>query len=180
MTSPFSSRLTKTFIFLLAVGGIVWLGASLTHMIIGYDAFQSGTLLLKDQPEAARLQTIRLYTLLGALADWSFLVCSIGAVGTIVLLGKVFKQYGWLMMCAVLFVLLVPVEAWIAWNNFRLFMLFDAGSGASLAPAAEIVDVFLHRQQNVVLNVCSGLALLSGFTIVTLAVWRPLHKHESR
>lgn len=179
MTSPFASRLTKTFLFLLAIGGVVWLGSSLVRMVVGFDVFVAGTLQVKDQADIARLQTIRLYTLLGMWTDWSFLLCTIGVIGMIVLLGKTFKRYGWMMMCAILFVLVVPVQAWISWDDFKLFMLFDGVSGASLAPTAEIVDVFLRRQQNVILNICSGLALLSGFTIITLAAWRPLHRNES-
>lgn len=179
MNTPFASRLTKTFIFLLVLGGVVWLGSSVVRMVVGFDVFVPGTLQVKEQAEVARLQTIRLHTLLGMWTDWSFLVCTIGVVGTIILLGRTFKRYGWMLMCAVLFVLVVPVQAWVAWYDYRVFMLFDGVSGASLAPTAEIVDVFLQRQQNAILNICSGLALLSGFTIVTLAVWRPLHRYES-
>jgi len=179
MTYPFASRLTKTFLFLFVIGGVVWLGSSLVRMVVGFDVFVAGTLQVKEQAEVARLQTIRLHTLLGMWTDWSFLLCAIGATGSIFLLARTFKRHGWMLMCAILFLLVVPVQAWVAWYDFRLFMLFDGASGASLAPPAEIVDVFLRRQQDVVLNICSGLALLSGFTIVALAVWRPLHRHES-
>ena len=48
----------RVFLSLFAVGGVIWLGASIARMVVGFDVFVPGTLVFKPtQSEACLLYT---------------------------------------------------------------------------------------------------------------------------
>ncbi len=170
-----SSRWFKVFVTLFALGGAVWFGTSITRMVVGFDVFVPGTLELKPtHSEEVRLHTIWLFTLLGGWTGWSFGVAAVGGAGTAFLLRSYFRTHGFLMMATVLFVLLVPVQAYVAWEDYHLWTLFDRTTGMPLAQPAEILRVFLHRYTTTAVNVMIGMSMLAAVTILLVLTLRPL------
>jgi hypothetical protein len=177
---PFDSRVFRFFLSLFAVGGVIWLGASIARMVVGFDVFTPGTLVFKTtQSEDVRLHTIWLFTLLGGWTGWSFLVATIGGVGVITMARRSFRTHGWLLMAAILFVLIMPVQGFVAYEDYRLWTLFDRTTGMPLAQPAEIIAAFLHRYTNTAVNIMLGMAMLSALTIILLCTVRPLHRNRT-
>ena len=103
----------KIWTTLFALGGVLWLGASVARAVIGFDAFVPGTTELKAaQTETMLMHTIWLYTLLGGWTGWSFGVALIGAIGSLFTHMKTFKRQGWKMMTAIFVALLIPAQVW--------------------------------------------------------------------
>lgn len=176
MQSPFSSRTTQFFLFLFILGGSIWFGSAVARTIVGYDLFIPGTLTMKDQAEAVRIQTIRLHTLLASWTDISFALFGLSGIALIVRLRHLFRERGWMLMCSLLFLLMLPAGGWTAWEDYHAYTLFDRVTGVALAPAEEIINVFLRRQQNVAFGVLSGLTGLSAVSLILIGAFRPLHR----
>jgi hypothetical protein len=163
-----SSRWFKLFITLFTLGGVVWFGTSITRMVVGFDVFVPGTLELKTtHSEEVRLHTIWLFTLLGGWTGWAFGVAT-------VMLRSQYRTHGYLMMATILFALLIPVQAYVAWQDYTLWTLFDRTSGMPLAQPAEILRVFLYRYTTTAVNVMIGMSMLAALTILLVLTLRPL------
>lgn len=165
----------KLWLTLFALGGIIWLGASIARAVIGFDAFVPGTTDLKvAQTETMIVHTVWLYTLVGGWTGWSFLVAAIGGTGSVLSYRKHFKANGWMMMSTILGVILLPAQGWAISQDITLWSLFDSATGIPLAPPKEILDVFLHRVTDVASGIVTGLSFLIALSIASLFVWRPL------
>ncbi|MBU3699262.1 MAG: hypothetical protein FGM33_04520 [Candidatus Kapabacteria bacterium] len=170
------SKSTKFFLLLLLLGGVVWIGGGIARMVVGYSVFVPGTLewnpALSDQ---ARIQSVWLYTLLGGWTDWSWAAATVGGLGVIVSLRSQFRRHGWLLMSAILFVLILPVQAYVASEDYRLWMYFDRLTGLPLAEPGEIERIFLLRFSSTLVNVLVALSMLASITIIALGALQPLH-----
>jgi len=171
----FSGWPFRVFLSLFAVGGVIWLGASIARMVVGFDVFTPGTLLFKaTQSESVRLHTIWLFTLLGGWTGWSFLATTVGGLGTALIVRTAFATHGWMLMAAILLLLLIPVQAYVAWEDYQLWTFFDRSTGMPLAQPAEIIAVFLQRYTNTAVNIMLGMSLLAAVTLILFCTIRPL------
>jgi len=179
MATPSFRPLLKFFTSLFALGGVVWLGASLARMAIGFDAFVPGTITLKtSQSETMLVHTVWLFTLLGGWAGWSYAAAVIGGIGAFLLSMRDWKRNGWIVMCGILMVLTIPGQVWVILRDIELWGLFDASTGLALASPEDVRALFLQRMTSVVASVISGLTLLIAATVVLLLVWQPLRRPE--
>lgn len=174
---PFSSRLFQACFLLFALGGTIWLGTTLAKTLVGFDIFVPGTLTVKPtQTEAVRLQTVWLYTLLCGWSTWAFAGATIGAIGCSYLLRSAFRSHGWLLMIAILFFMIVPLQGYLTIEDFELWTKFDRISGMPLAQPFEILSTYQARATNSLLNVFNGVSLLIGVTVIVVGGIRPLHR----
>lgn len=179
MQSAKPSPLTNLFLTLFAIGGVVWLGASIARYVVAYDAFVPGTTELKSiHTEEVRLRIVWLFTLLGGWTGWSFAAAFVGAVGIALGTARSWKREGWLFMSMILFILIAPAQGWMIWQDYSMWKLFNLDTGAPLAAASEIIAVFSRRMTEVSSSVINGLSFLSALTIVLLIVWRPFRRSE--
>ncbi len=169
------SRSTKFFLLLLLLGGVIWIGAGIARMVVGYSVFVPGTLEWNTvQSDAARLQSIWLYTLLGGWTGWSSAAAVIGGIGSMINLRSYFRRHGWLVMASILFCLVIPIQAYIVSEDYRLWTFFDAASGMPLALPKDIFGIFLSRFTSPVVNVLVAMSTLALVTIVCLGALQPL------
>ncbi len=176
----FTTRTFRVLLLLFVAGGALWLGGSVARMIVGFDVFTPGTLEFRSsQTEDIRIHTIWLFTILGGVAGWCFLACAVGGVGLIATGRRMFRTHGWMMISAILFVLIIPVQAYIAWEDYQLWTLFDRNTGMPLASTADIVAKFMARYTNTAVNMLLGLSLLSALTIIVFTSLRPLQQQKS-
>jgi len=177
---PFRSRTTQFFLTLFILGGLVWLGGSVIRTVIGFDVFVPGTLSFKpEQTDVVRMNTVRLYALTGPWTSWGFATCFLGGIGLIVALRSSMRRFGWLLMSAILFVIIIPIEGYLIWKDYQLVLYFDRATSAPLASVSEIFTVFLTRFQHQLLNMASGFAFFAAITLVLCTTFRPLHRYES-
>lgn len=177
---PFRSRTTQFLLTLFVLGGLLWLGGSVIRTVIGFDVFIPGTLQFKpEQTDAVRMNTLRLFAQTGPWTSWGFAAAFLGGVGLIIACRKRMHAWGWLMMSAILFLLIAPIEGYLMWKDYQLILYFDRATGAPLASMSDIFSVFLQRFQNLIVNMASGFAFFAAVTIVLFTTFRPLHRYES-
>ena len=174
MTGP-TRRVWKFALLVLIIASIFWLGAINIRALIGNDMLKTGTLDLEDylDPEAER-EIYRLLSFSSLVVIISYAVVLVS--GTMFLATSPFRlrEQGWLMMCAILFYLFVPVELFTMYlDGEMIYKEFFTTAGNSV-----FRELFLARAG--ALSGAPVLATLCYYTIIALAVFRPFIRTPSQ
>jgi hypothetical protein len=168
------SRSNKFALLLLIFGAVFWLGAINIRAIIGnellnYDQFNFRTAIPPDR-ENALFQMMANASIVIAVSYFVVLVSAIWFLKTTTLK---FKQNGWLIMSTMLFFVFVPVEAYTNYLDIKFTILFHSNPPNH----DDLLRIFGKR-----LGALSGvpiIALLCYYTIIGLAIFKPLTKKPS-
>jgi len=163
------SALEKSSLFVISAGTVCWLGGINVRAMIGFALLQFGTLEFKPNIHPTIERTIfSLVAQTSLIVNISYVLVVISAVVYLRTTRFVLKKEGWLMISAILFFVFVPVEIYTMVLDVRMWLLDMAGSN----DLVEFRKLFIHR-----LAALSGvpmIALLSYYTIIGLAIVRPL------
>lgn len=182
MKSPFASWATRLVLVVVVVGGTLWFGGSIIRIVIGNEAFVPFTAPLvfrPEQSEAARLSIIRMYVTASGWTGWAFGCAGLAALVAMWRLRPAFRQRGWLLMCSLLILLVLPMQGWLLFQDYSLAQYFDGVTGLPSAKDVEIAHAFRNRVGGLAENVVTGITMLSSLTVIILACLRPLERHES-
>ncbi len=162
---------TKISLALFIIGAIVWLGAVPVRAAIGNELLEFGTINFKQNlsPEIER-ELYRLLSYTTLLTMSGYVVALASAVIFVKTTTLSYKQHGWLLMCAILFFMFVPVELFTLTLDWKIIGLNFWGSWELV----EFRKAFIAR-----FTALAGvplIALLSYFTIIVVAAWQPLKK----
>ena len=163
--------ITKIALLVIVLGAIVWLGGLNIRALIGFDMLEVGTLDFKPNihPYVER-------SILGLIAQGSMIInisyVFVWIAGIVFLATTTLrlKENGWLMMCAILFYLFTPVEVYTMVLDTKMWYLNAIGSN----DLVEFRILFIHR-----LAALAGvpmIALLSYYTAIVIAVFRPMRR----
>lgn len=176
----FHSRFSRLILSIFVLSSLLWIGFSIARLVVGYDAFIAGTVTLKPKlSQPVLLQTIWMYTNLGMWTTVTYFIAAVMGLILIPLNRMWLKSYGWFMMSAILFVILIPVQVFLIDADLHLWSFFDYRTGMALAQPAEIIAVFSQRFSNQAIGITTTMAILAGITIVLFTTMRPLH-HSSK
>ncbi len=169
------SRTAKISLFLMIVGGAVWVGGVNIRAIIGVDLLDFGTIEFKPNihPLVER-EVFRLIALSSIVVMIAYTVTLTSSIVFLRTTSLAFKENGWLMMSAILFYLFVPVEVYTMILDGKMVYLDFVLSSNDLV---EFRKLLIHR-----LAALSGvpiIALFCYYTIIALAVFQPLKKPSS-
>lgn len=163
--------LEKSSLFLIAAGTVCWLGGINVRAMIGFALLQFGTLEFKSNIHPTIERTIfSLVAQSSIIVNIAYVVVLGAAIVYLRTSRLEFRKEGWLMISALLFFLFVPVEIYTMVLDVRMWLLDMSGSN----DLVEFRKLFIHR-----LAALSGvpmIALLSYYTIIVLAVFRPLRR----
>jgi hypothetical protein len=172
----FSSRFSRIVLSLFVLASSIWLGLAVARLAVGYDAFVAGTVTLKQKlSQPVLLQTIWLYTSLGMWTTIAYATAAATGLLVLWLVRQSFRTHGWVLMSAILFVILIPAQAYLIDADLLLWSFFDYHTGMPLAQPGQIINVFTSRFSNQAIGITTSLVLLSGITIVLFTTMRPLH-----
>ncbi|MDE3057183.1 MAG: hypothetical protein KGJ59_04420 [Bacteroidota bacterium] len=164
-------RITKISVLLLIVSAIVWLGAVNVRAIIGYELLQPRALeFLPNLDKEFEREIFHLLSYSSLLIIGAYVVTFFSAVVFLSTTSLKLKMNGWLLMSAILFFMFSPVEFYTLYLDGRMAFL----ELLTTPDMMELRRLFLHRVA--ALAGVPLIALLSYYTIVALAVWKPLTK----
>jgi hypothetical protein len=169
---------SKIFLTLLVFGVILWLGGSLVRMSTAYDIYVpfSQMELKADYSDTARLHTVKLFAMGALYTGIGFSSAFFGFVLLGFYLRKQLKQYGWLFMALVLFILSAPWGFYEMYLDIQLnFAIMDKGITFD---SATINDLFVTRFSK--LSFWPVLSYMAAITGVLTLVWRPLNKYTGK
>jgi hypothetical protein len=162
---------TKLFLTLFLLGAIVWLGALSTRAMLGNELLQFGTIELKTNLDPSfERELYRIISYATIIVMGGYCAALIGAIGFVATATVAWKQHGWLLMCAILFFIFVPVELWSLKLDWKMIGLNFWGDW----PLEEFRKAYLRR-----LTALSGLPVIANLTyysIIVIAVWRPFER----
>ena len=165
-------RLSAKFsLTLLILAGIVWLGGINIRALIGDALVHTGTVefLPNLEPHAER-QIYSLLAVTSIVVNLSYCIVFLSAIFYLRTTRLKLKEHGWLMMCAILFFLFSPAEFYMMtldWNFIQAELF-------SSTDISQLRELFIKRIA--ALRGVPVIATLTYYTIVILAIWRPLRK----
>jgi hypothetical protein len=164
---------TKLFLTLFLFGAVIWLGALSTRAMLGNELLQFGTIELKTNLEPSfERELYRIISYATLLVMGGYAAALVGAIGFVATTTVRWKQHGWLLMCAILFFLFVPVELWSLKLDWKMIGLNFWGDW----PLEEFRKAYLRR-----LTALSGLPVIANltyYTMIVIAVWRPFEQRN--
>ena len=174
MTHIQESRSSKIALTLLVISAIFWLGGINIRTLIGnelldYDQFDFRTSLPPDR-ENTLFQMISNASLVVVIG---YVIVLISAIWFIATTKLKMKENGWLLMSAILFFMFVPVEIYTNYLDVRFMILYHQGPPNH----DELLKLFGER-----IGAFRGvpvIAMLCYYTIIPIAVFRPLRKQKA-
>lgn len=168
------NRLSKIFLYLSLLSGILWMGSYLTRLFISYRLFEAEGLALKSNITPESLEGI-LFTLLPAVtATFILYIIFIASFVLFLIASKIsLKKNGWLFITALIIFVTLPFEVYLMWAiDWDLISILN--SGAINANAA----VALIKERITVLSSFPLIELFSYFAIVYFILFQPLTSAE--
>jgi len=169
--TPSRSAVEKTSLFVIAAGTVCWLGGINVRAMVGFALLQFGTLEFKSNIQPTIERTIFSFVAqTSIIVNVAYVLVVIASIAYLRTTRLQFRREGWLMISALLFFMFVPVEVYTMVLDVRMWLLDMSGSN----DLVEFRKLFIHR-----LAALSGvpmIALLSYYTIIALAIVRPLRR----
>lgn len=173
MTQIPQSRSNKIALTILIAGAVFWLGGINIRALVGnellnYDQFDFRTSIPPDR-ENTLFQMICNSSLVIVI---SYFFVLFSAIWFLVTTKLKMRQNGWLLMCSILFFIFVPAEIYTYYLDVKFIVLFFSGP-----PNHDgLLKIFGER-----LGALSGVPVIAMFcyyTIIPIAVFRPLRKKD--
>lgn len=169
------SKTAKFWLFLLIVSAIFWLGGINIRAIIGndllnYDEFSFRTGIPPDEEN----WIFRMLSFSSIFIMSSYAVVLASAIAFLKTAKLNFKQNAWLLMCSILFFVFVPVEIYTYYLDIKFYLLYLTNPPNH----DELLKIFGER-----IGFLKGvpyIAVLSYYTIILIAVFRPLTKTKEQ
>ncbi len=169
----------RVALFVMIIGGVIYLGGSAARAIIGNDLVEIGTLKFRqDIPFDAEKEIYNLLARTSLLIVFGYFLA---LVGFITFLSKArirMKKHPNVMMAVILFALFIPVEVYTSYLDLRFFVSFvdfqlQLFLGADPGPLRdEMRRLFVERVSG--LGGLSVIAMLSYYSAVGVLVFRPI------
>ncbi len=169
----------RVALFVMIVGGILYLGGSAARAIIGNDLVEIGTLKFRqDIPFDAEKE---IYNLLARTSLLTVFGYTLALIGFVIFLFKAkirMKRYPNIMMAVILFAMFIPVEFYTSYLDLRFFVSFvdfqlQLFLGADPGPLRdEMRRLFVERVSG--LGGLSVIAILSYYSAIGALVFRPI------
>jgi len=163
------TKISKISSVILIIAAIVWLGGLNIRAMVGFDMLQMGTLDFKPNIHPYVERTVfSLIALSSIVIDIAYGIVWLAGILWLKTTKLSMRKNGWLMMSAILFYMFTPVEVYTIILDLKMWYLDFLGSN----DLVEFRKLFIHR-----LGALSGvpmIAILSYYTIIVLAIFRPL------
>jgi len=165
------SKTAKTSLFILVVSAIVWLGAINVRFFIGnqllnYDEFNFRTSIPPDEEN----QIFKMISDSSLMIMIFYVIVLVSAIVFMKTCKINLRENPWLLMSAVLFFAFVPVEIYTSYIDLKFVLLFDK------RPANHDKLLELFGERIGFLRGVPWIAVMSYYTIIWLAVYKPLKK----
>jgi hypothetical protein len=167
------NKVSKFWLLLLIISAIVWLGAINVRFIIGnellnYDEFSFRTSIPPDEEN----MIFKLISNVSIVIMIAYVFTFVSAIFFMKTCKINLKQNAWLLMCSILFFIFSPVEFYTSYLDLKFILLFFSEPPNH----DELLKIFGER-----LGFLKGvpwIAILSYYTIIGIAIFKPLKKTQ--
>lgn len=164
------SKLSRIFLYICSLSGILWLGGYVSRLLLTYQLFQPKDFLRKPYVTEANLPGI--LNTMNASVTFTFVMFLAFLLFFVLFLltSKVsLKKQGWLFVSLLIVAITAPFELYLMSIDYSIItkVFYDSSFNAF-----EVLDLYIKR-----LKVLSSFSLIEIFAysaIVFLAIFRPL------
>ncbi|MBK8981243.1 MAG: hypothetical protein IPM38_02720 [Ignavibacteria bacterium] len=165
------NKKAKTSLFILTLFAIFWLGGISVRFFIGnqlldYDEFNFRISIPPDEEN----QIFKMISDASIMIMISYIAVLISAVVFMKTCKINLRENTWLLMCAILFFVFVPVELYTSYLDLKFILLFEK------RPANHDNLLKLFGERIGFLRGVPWIAIMSYFTIIWLAIFQPMKK----
>ncbi|HAY34754.1 MAG TPA: hypothetical protein DCY06_11550 [Bacteroidetes bacterium] len=165
------NKKAKTSLFILTMFAIFWLGGITVRFFIGnqlldYDEFNFRISIPPDEEN----QIFKMISDASLMIMISYTAVLISAILFMKTCRINLRENTWLLMCAILFFVFVPVELYTSYMDLKFVLLFDK------RPANHDNLLKLFGERIGFLRGVPWIAMMSYFTIIWLAIFQPMKK----
>lgn len=151
---------------------VMWLGGSIARMIVGFDIFQPGTILLKGYDEPLNRLLSQLFAVLAPYVDFPFIIVFLASLYFLARYAKQMKKYGWLFMSLMLIILAGVPQFFLMYLDYNL--VYAAMKEGVRFEDPDIQQYFIGRFAKY--GFLEPMVLMAGMSIPFLFAFKPLHK----
>jgi hypothetical protein len=174
----------RVALFIMIVGGILYLGGSAARAIIGNDLVEIGTLKFRrDIPFDAEKEIYNLLAQTSLLIVFGYFLALVGFI-TFLFKSRIrMKTHPNIMMAVILFAMFIPVEFYTSYLDLKFFVSFvdfqlQLFLGADPGPLRnEMRRLFVERVSG--LGGLSVIAILSYYSAIGAIVFRPIKRKKT-
>lgn len=164
------SKISRIFLFLASLSGILWLGGYVSRLLLTYQLFQPRDFLLKGYVSDANLPGI--FTTMNASITFTFITFIIFLLtfALFLLTSRIsLKKQGWLFVILLIILVTAPFELYLMKIDYDIMtkIYYNASFDAK-----EILSLYIKRLKQ--LSSFSLIEIFSYFSIVFLILFRPL------
>lgn len=166
-----TGKIEKAALFTLIVTAITWLGGVTLRLVLSGCLLVPGTLEFRsDLAPLAEREAFRMMNYTSILAFLGYVVVILSGSVFLFSTQLKFRENGWLTMAVLLFCIFIPVEIYTSYLDGKMISLELWG-----APEPSLFrELFIRRVA--ALKGVPFIALLCYYTVIGLAVWKPLKK----
>ena len=174
----------RVALFIMIVGGILYLGGSAARAIIGNDLVEIGTLKFRrDIPFDAEKEIYNLLAQTSLLIVFGYFLALAGFI-TFLFKSRIrMKTHPNIMIAVILFAMFIPVEFYTSYLDLKFFVSFvdfqlQLFLGADPGPLRnEMRRLFVERVSG--LGGLSVIAILSYYSAIGAVVFRPIKRKKT-
>jgi len=163
--------ISKIFLYLAVLTGIIWLGSYIERLILSYQLFDGVAFALRAYINNQNLPAI--FTILDASTILTTIVYILFIVffSLFLVTSKIsLKQNGWLFITSLIIFLTMPFEAYLITIDYKCIMMINSGSFDPVT----ILNLYIMRFK--ILSSFPIIEILSYFAVLFLVLFRPLVK----
>ena len=161
--------ISKIFLYLAALTGILWIGSYISRLILSYQLFDGIDFTLRTYINNQNLSAI--FTILDAATILTFLVYAMFILFFTLFLvtSKIsLRQNGWLFIISLIIFLTLPFEAYLMIIDYKTIMMINFGH----FDQATLLSLYIKRFK--ILGSFPIIEILSYFAVLFFSLFRPL------
>lgn len=163
------NKISKIFLFISILAGIVWLGSYVLRLFLSYQLFLEEDFVLKSYVTDENISGI-LYTLLPAFTTTfvSYIIFILTFVLFIALSKISLKEQGWLFIILLTVLITAPFEIYLMTMDYDILIKLNSGQFVPQEILGLIIKRFVKLSGFPILEICAYCA------VVFLALFKPL------
>jgi len=163
------NTISKIFLYLTTVSGVLWFGSYIAKLALSYQLFQGHEFALNyylnSQNLSAVFLTLNTCTILTSITYAIFIISYIIFIASSHLS---LKENGWLLIVSLIILITMPFETYLMTIDYKIYKLLQFG----LFNSMDVLNLYIKRFK--ILGSFPIIEVLSYLAIIFLILFKPL------
>ena len=162
------NNLSKVFLFICFLSGILWLGSYIARITLAYQLFQGNDFALNSYITNQNLSGIFITLNAGIILESTLYIAFIITLIFFIIFSKInLKNNGWLLIVLLIVFVTLPFEIYLKTIDYKIIMTMNAGVFSN----SDILQLYIRRFK--VLGSFPIVETLSYFAVLYFILFKP-------